>query len=412
MRVKERYELAGELGDRYAAARRAERSEILDGFCLATGTSASTLSRSCGGASGRRSAGARPRRRRYGPAFRHALKVCWEASGYICSERLQPFLPTLLPLLERHRQLEVAATTRDLLVRASIATVERNLVDLRRGLVARKMSQTKPGSLLRRQIPVVVGQWKALDRPGYLEIDLVSHNGEVAAGRWIYTLCATDLSTGWTERVGIMGTGQAGVLAALAQVREQLPFALRGLHPGSGGEFIDWNLFEYCRTHGIAFSRSRPHHKNDNAHVEQKNWTLVRRLIGYQRLDTPSQLRWLNQLYTDLLRPYNNCFQPVMKLVRKESVGPRTRKIYDRPTTPFQRVLASGQTDATKVGALTDLYTRVSPLTLKRQIDRRLAAMPGPGGEQQCLNRVRPDAPDRRPRLPAPPIPHLLRCHS
>jgi hypothetical protein len=259
---------------------------------------------------------------------------------------------------------------------ASVATVERNLVPLRRGLVARKMSQTKPGSLLRRQIPVVVGQWKALDQPGYLEIDLVSHSGEVAAGRWIYTLCATDLSTGWTERVGIMGNGQAGVLAALEQVREQLPFPLRGLHPDGGGEFINWQLFAYCQAEGIAFSRGRPNHKNDNAHVEQKNWTLVRRLIGYQRLDTPSQLRWLNQLYTELLRPYNNCFQPVMKLVRKEHVGQRTRKIYDRPTTPLQRVLASGQTDATKVRALTDLYTRVSPLTLKRQIDRRLAAMP------------------------------------
>lgn len=239
MLVKERYELAGELGDRYAAARRAERSEILNGFCLATGYErkyAIKLLRGRQRKAVRRSA---PRRRRYGLAFRHALKVCWEASGYICSERLQPFLPTLLPLLERHRQLEVAAATRALLVRASIATVERNLVDLRRGLVARKMSQTKPGSLLRRQIPVVVGQWKALDQPGYVEIDLVSHSGEVAAGRWIYTLCATDLSTGWTERVGIMGSGQAGVLTALAQVREQLPFALRGLHPDSGGEFIN-----------------------------------------------------------------------------------------------------------------------------------------------------------------------------
>jgi hypothetical protein len=130
---------------------------------------------------------------------------------------------------------------------------------------------------------VVVGQWKALDQPGYLEIDLVSHSGEVAAGRWIYTLCATDLSTGWTERVGIMGNGQAGVLAALEQVRGQLPFPLRGLHPDSGGEFINWQRYAYCQANQIAFSRSRPHHKNDNAHVEQKNWTLVRRLIGYQR---------------------------------------------------------------------------------------------------------------------------------
>lgn len=183
MRVRERYELAGELRDRYAAAGRSERTEILSSYCLATGY-------------GRKHA-------IDGLAFRQALKVCWEASGYICSERLQPFLSTLLPLLERHRQLDVEPAKR-------------------------KMSQTKPGSLLRRQIPVVVGQWKALDQPGYLEIDLVSDSGEIAAGQWIYTLCATDLSTGWTERVAVMGNGQAGVLAALAQVREQLPFACAG----------------------------------------------------------------------------------------------------------------------------------------------------------------------------------------
>ncbi len=376
MRVKERYELAGELRDRYAAAGRLERSEILNGFCLATRYGRKHAIKVLRGRARKPVGPGRRRQRRYGLAFRQGLKVLWEASGYICSDRLQPFLPALLPLLERHRQLDVGPVTRDLLLSASVATVERNLVDLRRGLVARKLSQTKPGSLLRRQIPVVVGRWKELDQPGYLEIDLVSHSGESAAGKWIYTLCATDLSTGWTERVGIMGNGQAGVMAALEQVRAQLPFPLLGLHPDSGGEFINWQLFAYCQEYRIAFSRSRPNHKNDNAHVEQKNWTLVRRLIGYQRLDTPSQLAWLNQLYTDLLRPYNNCFQPVMKLVKKERVGPRIRKVYDRPTTPLQRLLNAGAADADKITSLVGLYTGVSPLTLKRQIDRRLAAMP------------------------------------
>lgn len=377
MRVRERYELAEELRGRYAAAGRAARTEILNGFCLATGYDRKYAIKVLRGRRRRPlSQAGRLRRRRYGLPFRNALRVLWEASGYICSERLQPFLPALLPLLERHRQLQVDAGTRALVLRASIATVERNLVELRRGLVGRRMSQTKPGSLLRRQIPVVVGQWKALDQPGYLEIDLVSHNGDCNTGLWLNTVCATDLSTGWTERVAVMGHGQAAVLAAIAQMRRQLPFPLRGLHPDSGGEFINHNLFDYCQAEQIAFSRSRPYHKNDNAHVEQKNWTLVRRLIGYQRLDTLAQLAWLNQLYTELLRPYNNCFQPVMKLIKKETVGQRIRKVYDRPTTPLQRVLTSGQTDATKVQALTELYTRVSPLTLKRQIDRRLAAMP------------------------------------
>ncbi len=377
MRIRERYELAGELRDRYAAGGRLERSEILNGFCLATRYQRKHAIRMLRGR--KRKPASRPGRRRrcrYGLEFRQALKVCWEASGYICSQRLQPFLPVLLPLLQLHGHLPREAEVERLLLSASIATVERTLVPLRRGLVARKMSQTKPGTLLRRQIPVVVGQWRELDQPGYLEIDLVSHSGEVAAGEWIHTLCATDLSTGWTERVPVMGKGERGIVAAIERIRGQLPFPLLGLHPDDGSEFLNWHLFGYCQTQGIAFSRSRPFHKNDNAHVEQKNWTLVRRLIGYERLDTPAQLAWLDRLYHDLLRPYNNCFQPVMKLIRKKTVGQRTRKVYDRPTTPLQRVLNAGAADANKIAALVGLFTSVSPLTLKRQIDRRLAAMP------------------------------------
>jgi hypothetical protein len=286
----------------------------------------------------------------------------------------------VVPLLKRHGQLEVDAATELLLGSASVATIERNLTQLRRGLVARKMSQTKPGSLLRKQIPVVVGKWKELDQPGYLEIDLVSHSGEFAVGEWIWTLCATDLSTGWTERVPVMGRGQITVVAALEQIRVQLPFPLLGIHPDNGNEFLNYHLVRYCagddQRAPILLSRSRPEHKNDNAHVEQKNWTLVRRLIGYQRLDTPEQLAWLDRLYTELLRPYNNCFQPVMKLLRKESDGQRTRKVYDRPVTPLRRVLAAGTADPSKIGELVRLYTEVSPLSLKRKIDRRLAAMP------------------------------------
>ncbi len=320
----------------------------------------------------------RRRKARYGLEFQAALKILWETAGYICSDRLQPFLGDLMPLLERHGQLQLDPGTRDLLLSASLSTVERNLVPLRRGLIARKLSQTRPGALLRRQVPVIVGRWRELDRPGYLEIDLVSHSGEVAAGDWINTICATDLSTGWTERVAVMGKGQVGVLAAIRQIRDQLPFPLLGLHPDNGSEFLNWHLVTYCQLEEIALSRSRPQHKNDNAHVEQKNWTLVRRLIGYQRLDTVPQLDWLNRLYRDLLRPYNNCFQPVMKLIAKESVGQRTVKRYDRPITPLQRLLDSGAADPAKITSLVELYTAVSPLTLKRQIDRRLAAMPVP----------------------------------
>jgi hypothetical protein len=376
MRIGERYELAAELRDRYAAADRRGRSQILDGYCLAAGYHRKYALELLRGR-GRKPVGAgRGRRRRYGLEFRQALKVLWEASGYICSRRLQPFLAELAPLLQRHHQLELDPDLEALLLTASISTVERNLAPLRRGLLTRRMSQTKPGSILRHHIPVLVGRWRELDRPGYLEVDLVSHSGELAAGEWIWTLCATDLCTGWSERVAVMGKAQSTITQALARLRRQLPFPLLGIHPDNGSEFINNNMWAYCQEQAIAFTRSRTYHRNDNPHVEQKNWTLVRRLIGYQRLDTPAQLSWLDALYTDLLRPYNNCFQPVMKLIRKEAVGEITRKCYDEPASPLRRLLETGAADPAKIPALIELYATTSPLTLKRLIDRRLAAMP------------------------------------
>jgi len=378
MRVGDRYELAAELADRYRSGSRRDRTAMLDAFCLATGYHrkyATAMLR------GRRRVAVRrrgARTRRYGPEFQRALVVAWEASGYVCSERLQPFLPELVPLLEQRQDLRIDDGTRDLLLQASVSTVERALAPQRRHQVGRRMAQTKPGTLLRRQIPALVGSWKAEDVPGYLEIDLVSHSGEYAAGTFLHTLSTVDLATGWTERIALLGKGQTGVVAGLDRIREQLPFRLRGLHPDTGSEFINMNLFTYCRERGIEFTRSRPYHKNDNCHVEQKNWTLVRRLIGYDRLDTPAQQAWLDAFYTEDLRPFANCFQPVMKLVGKETVGQRTRRLYDTPKTPLRRLLDdySGHVDLNRLRALTDLYTSVSPLTLKRRIDRRLAALP------------------------------------
>lgn len=213
------------------------------------------------------------------------------------------------------------------------------------------------------------------DVPGFLEIDLVAHCGDCSAGQFINTLCATDLTTGWTERVAVLGKGQVFVIAAIAQIQAQLPFALRGLHSDNGSEFLNTMLLGWCKERGVAFTRGRPYRKNDNAHVEQKNWTLVRKLIGYSRLETPEQLAWLNALYTDLLRPYNNCFQPVMKLLEKERRNGVLVKRYDVPQTPLRRVLAIVR-PSPMLGELQRIAQTVNPLALKRQIDRSLAAMP------------------------------------
>jgi len=205
--------------------------------------------------------------------------------------------------LEQHQHLPIDDATRVLLLQASVSTVERALAPQRKSLVGRRMAQTKPGTLLRRQIPALVGSWKAEDVPGYLEIDLVSHSGEYAVGTFLYTLSTVDLATGWTERIPVLVKGQTEVVAGLDRIREQLPFHLRGLRPDTGSEFINFHLFDYCKERGIEFTRSRPYHKNDNCHVEQKNWTLVRRLIGHDRLDTPAQQAWLDAFYPEDLRP-------------------------------------------------------------------------------------------------------------
>jgi transposase InsO family protein len=227
---------------------------------------------------------------------------------------------------------------------------------------------------LRRDIPVELSAYEH-NVPGYLEIDLVAHCGQSGAGHFINTLCATDLATGWTERIAISGKSREAVVAAIAAMNAVLPFPLLGIHSDNGSEFINELLLKWCRAQNVGFTRGRPYRKNDNAHVEQKNWTLVRKLIGYDRLDSQEQLVWLNALYNQLLRPYNNLFQPVMKLVAKERIDGRLRKRYDVARTPLDRIIAAGiETSYTKHLQAQRLAT--NPLALKRRIDRTLAAMP------------------------------------
>lgn len=377
MRIADKHELANDLRERYVGAGKAERGQLIASFCLTTKYHPKYAGALLRGQQERRPRAQRaPRRRKYAKSFDEALALLWEASGYICAERLTPWLTELARLLEKQDQLQIDEATRALLSSASINTVERRLHELRRKEVGRRMSQTKPGTLLRRQIPVIVGHWKELDEPGWIEIDLVSHSGELAVGKWINTLSAVDICTGWSERVPIMGKTQEAVEEALGRLEFLFPFEIKGLHPDNGSEFLNYLVLDWCRDHKVILSRGRPYRKNDNPHVEQKNWTLVRRHIGYERWDTRGQQLWLENFYTKLLRPFANCFQPTMKLVAKVQVNNHTRRKYDDAKTPLQRVIDSGVADQHKLARLRALYDSVSPLTLKRQIDRALAAMP------------------------------------
>jgi hypothetical protein len=297
--------------------------------------------------------------------------MAWEASGWICAERLKPGLPQLIDALERHGRIELDEDQRVLLGIVSVSTLKRLLHEIEPNVRRKRNSTTRPGSLLRRDIPIEVGI--TADQPGLLEIDLVAHCGDLAAGEFIYTLCATDLATGWTERLALLGKSQIAVLATLQRIRTQLPFPLRALHSDNGSEFLNGHLLGWCREENIAYTRGRPYRKNDNAHVEQKNWTLVRRLIGYRRLDTAHQVDELNKLYTELLRVHNNGFQPVMKLLAKIQHNGHTKRVYDEPATPVERALA-----ATPTPALSHFKMRLAatdPLRLVRTIERRIAQL-------------------------------------
>lgn len=377
MRVGDRYELAAKMREEYQASGRRGRGLLLDAFCLATGYNRRYAMAILAGQQLRKTESVRKtRERRYDERFSSALAVLWEASGYVCAERLQPWMPELLGLLEQHQQIEVDEGVKSLISRASVATVERALKPIRDKVRRTRMSQTRPGTFLRKQIPVVVGDWKKLDTPGYLEIDLVSHSGEHAAGSFLWTLSAVDIATGWSERIAIADRKQETVLEAMDRLRYLLPFEVLGIHPDNGNEFIGEPLLAWCRNYDILFTRGRPYRKNDNPHVEQKNWSLVRRHVGYERFDTEQEMGWLNHFYQDQLRIFANCFQPVMKLVGKEHRNGRTCRLYDIPTTPLTRLISSGKADAEKLERLEDLQRTVSPLTLKRQLDITLKARP------------------------------------
>ena len=265
MRIGARYELAAVMSTLYCAVGRAEKGLLLDHFCAVTGYHRKYALGLLRGRRRQRRRGGRARM--YDGRVQGALEVLWEAAGYICGDRLRPFLPDLVESLERHQAIVVDSDTRCKLAGISLATLKRCLRKLAQTGRAKRMSTTRPGALLRRQIPVELSGFEP-DCPGYLEIDLVAHCGETAAGQFINTLCATDLATGWTERVAISGKSQHAVVAGLQQIQAQLPFALRGIHSDNGTEVLNMSLLGWCRKDGIAFTRRRPYRKNDNAHVE------------------------------------------------------------------------------------------------------------------------------------------------
>ena len=373
MSQRSKRELLQVVRPRYLKANKAGKGAILDEFVAATGYHrkyAIRLLKNGPGPKGRKKKG---RHKEYQGEVVQVLTHIWEICGRICSKRLHPFLPEMVTVLERHNEIQLSPETKALLLRMSRSTIDRCLqptrFEHRRGL-----STTKPGALLKKAIPVrTYAQWDDA-RPGFVEMDLVAHCGETTAGQYLNTLTVVDISTGWTECLAVYQKTQQAVFEAILQLRQRLPFPLLGIDSDNGGEFINDILYRYCCTQQITFTRSRPYKKNDQAHVEQKNWSVVRRLIGYDRFESEEELALLRAIYQDL-RLLVNFFQPVLKLVGKEQVDGKTIKRYDQAATPFRRILASKEVTIEVKARLTALYFQLNPVTLRNQIDLNVARL-------------------------------------
>ena len=359
---------------RYRQSSRAVKRQILDEFCQVTGYHRKYAIRLLRGPAPSRPAPRRGRGATYGVQLVSVLAAIWEAAGGPWSVRLKALLPLWLPWARPRFHL-TPALERQLLA-ISPRQIDRRLQPRKRRLAGRRYGRTKPGTLLKHHIPLKTERWD-VTAPGFTEIDLVAHCGERGDGEFLHSLNLTDIHTTWVETRAVLGRGQTGVRDALEELRQALPFALRGIDSDNGSEFINLHLYGYCQAHGIQFTRGRPYKKDDNAHIEQKNWTHVRKLMGYVRYDSPSAVDAMNALYRQELRLFQNLFLPSVKLVQKVRVGARVRRTYDRPQTPLERVRACPAADPAKVAQLTALRDRLDPFALAQAIDRQLERLYG-----------------------------------
>ena len=373
MSQQSKRELVEAVRERYLQASKPEKTKIIDEFVATTGYHRKHAIRLLKRGTSNRKGKRRGRKAIYQGEVIKVLEQIWEICGRICSRRLHPHLPEMVKVLERHGELVLSSEVKAQLLRMSRATIDRCLQQARfeqpRGL-----STTKPGGMLKHSIPVrTFADWDDA-QPGFIEADLVAHCGDSTSGQFLNTLTCTDISTGWTECMALLHRSQEQVHQALQALQQRLPFRLRGIDSDNGAEFINELIYRYCLEEQITFTRSRPYKKNDQAHVEQKNWSIVRRTVGYDRWERQEEQQLLASIY-ETLRLYTNFFQPVMKLIRKQRVDGKTIKTYDSAQTPYQRVLIDEQISIEIKAKLIQQYVQLNPVQLRRELDRKVAQL-------------------------------------
>lgn len=372
MSLKSRMEYLKCIYERYHKATRVAKSKILEEFCKVCKYNRKYAIRLLNGALPEEKT-QRHRRRacHYSQTALSILEEIWKASGHLCSQRLVAALPLWIPYARERFRMTVEIERE--IESISARQIDNRLRSKKRQLKKRIYCTTRPGTLLKSKIPIRTHNWD-IRLPGYLEMDLVAHCGNSNAGQFVYTLNATDIRTAWTERVAVMGKGQNGIVQGMLNIKNALPFRLRGLDSDNGEEFINDHLLSFCFqfTPRIEFTRGRPYKKNDNACVEQKNFTHVRQIFGWDRYDSEGAQTAMNDLYANELSLFQNFFQPSMKLFKKVRVGSKIVRRYDQAQTPFQRVLKSGKYNKAKVKNLKELFESIDPFELSQRIDRKL----------------------------------------
>lgn len=363
---------------RYPGRGKEGRGRLLDEICALCGYERKYASkllsgvRPLAGESGRARGGSPAR---YGEAERAVLKVIWLSAEQPCGKRLRAALPSWLSFYHKHHGALWAGLQQNLLS-ISPATIDRLLAPCRASMGGRGRCGTRPGTLLRSQIPIRTEHWD-VSSPGFVEADTVAHCGESMAGEFCWSVTLTDIHTQWTESRAVWNRGQHSVQKRIAEIEAALPFSILGFDSDNGGEFLNWHLFSYFdkRPVPVPFTRSRPYRKNDNACVEQKNWTHVRQLVGYGRLEGQRVAELLNDLYAKEWSCFRNLFCPVMKHLRTEVQGSRKKRVYDQPATPFERLKQSGKADPEKLARLEKLFAQLDPFVLKKTIEAKLRAV-------------------------------------
>jgi hypothetical protein len=373
-----RKELLSAIKQRYLKATREEKTEILNEFCKSTGYNRLYAIRILQAGHQYRS-WTRKRPSTYSPELLLLIIKLWELLDYPCGTRLKPQLLPLTESLVRSGELpEVSESWQRQLRKISAKTLDRRL---KRERIIRRLKKnrgaTRHGSLLKSSIPIRITNWDTR-RIGFMEMDTVAHCGDQLAGDFIYSLDMVEIATGWSEQIAVMGKGEAGIVTAIEAIKQGLPFDLKGLDSDTGSEFVNWHMVRWCKENNLSFTRSRPYYKNDNAYVEQKNYTHIRRWLGYRRYDAQTQLQMINDLYRNELRQFNNFFRPVMKITSKEKVNNSVcKKKYGQALTPYQRLMQSNQIPPKTKSALQKLYESLNPVKLKEAITSKLKRILG-----------------------------------